>query len=342
MKGSRITIKDIAKILGISPSTVSRALKDHPDISPATKQKVQALAKKHNYRPNPIALNLKHNRSNTIGVIIPEIVHYFFSSVISGIGDYAYSHNYNVYITQSSESYEREVNDTQSLVENRVDGILISVAKETQRFAHLEHVIQQGIPIVFFDRYVEHIAADKVVVDDYQGAYDVVQHLIDKGAKHIAYLGMHKETSIGKSRLTGYTNALKDNQLPIQNELIVECDSYDAAREITPRLLDQHPEIDGLFAVNDGTAIGAMDVVKSRGLQVPEQIRIAGFTNGQISRMCEPKLTTVDQNGYLMGQQAAKMLIDRLQGLIGDDYSPKTKVLDTNVVIRGSTDESVQ
>jgi len=337
---SSVTIKDIARQLGVSASTVSRALKNHPDISEHTKQKVQELARAHNYRPNPVALSLKHKRSNTIGVIIPEIVHYFFSSVMSGIGDFAYSQGFNVITTQSNELYNREVNDLNNLIDNRVDGVLISVSKTTRNFNHLKRVLEQGIPIVFFDRHVEEIPADKVIVDDQKGAYEVVKHLIEQGARRIAFLGTKKQLSIGQGRLSGYMQAHKDLGIETDESLIRDCDIYENAWHVTHELLNSINPPDGFFAVNDETAIGAMEAVKRNGLRIPEDIKIAGFTNSLMSKMCDPKLTTVEQDGYMMGQHAAKMLINRLQGNV-EDYSPKTITLDAEIIVRGTTVKNV-
>ena len=335
-----ITIKDIARQLGISPSTVSRALKNHPDISENTKKKVQEMARQFNYRPNPIALNLKHKRSNTIGVIIPEIVHYFFSSIISGIGDYAYSQGYNVITTQSNELYDREVNDLNNLVDNRVDGVLMSIAKTTRNYNHLKRVLDQGIPVVFFDRFVEEIPADKVVLNDEKGGYNMVDHLLKQGAQRIAFLGTRQQLSIGKSRLLGYYNAHRDHRLVVDEQLIQDCDTYDKALEVVSEMLNWKNPPDAFFAVNDETAIGAMEIIKRKNLRIPEDIKVAGFTNSLMSKMSDPKLTTVEQNGYQMGQHAAKMLINRLQGEV-EKKKKKTVVLDAEVIVRGTTVKNV-
>ena len=204
----QVTIKDIAKALGISPSTVSRALKDHPDISPKTKEKVKKLAEQLQYRPNAIALSLKHQKSFTIGLIIPEIVHHFFSSVISGVSDVAYANGYKVVITQSNESLDREVADTQALLASRVDGVLVSVAKESRNFDHLRNLEKNGIPIVFFDRAVDSIVTDKVVVDDVNGAFQAVTHLLEQGCKRILLLTSPSHLLITKNRIEGYRRAL--------------------------------------------------------------------------------------------------------------------------------------
>ena len=337
MSKLRITIKDIAKKLGISPSTVSRAIKDHPDINPDTKEKVNKLANIYGYRRNPIALNLKQNKSNTIGVVIPEIIHYFFSSVISGVGDYAYQRGYNVIIAQSNEDFQRERSDVFNFLDNRVDGILISISKNTKDFTHLRNILEQGTPVVFFDRYAEDLETDKVIVNDYEGAFNIVQHIIDQGCKRIAYMGMNNDLLIGKNRFKGYKDALEHNDLKDNEDLIMDCDNYEKAIRVTEDLLKQPSPPDGFFAINDATAIGVMEAAKNCNFNIPGDIKVAGFTNGLISKMSDPKLTTVEQNGYKMGQKAVEMIINRLTGNMDQNYTARTITLDTHVIIREST-----
>lgn len=335
MRSAQVTIKDIAEKLGISPSTVSRALKDHPDISKATRKAVQDLAKKLNYEPNAIALSLLSSRSNNIGLIIPEIVHYFFSQVISGIEDVANDAGYHVIICQSNESYSREVKNVQALLSSRIEGLLLSISKETRNLEHLLNLRQKNIPIVFFDRIPTDFEADHVVVDDFNGAYQAVKHMIDVGCRQIAHLGTSKDIGIGRDRFNGYLQALKDNRLSVNEKLIIDCDSYKAAKLVTRKLLyDSHP-VDGIFAVNDRTAIGAMQTAKELGKQIPRELAIVGFSNGIYSNMTDPPLTTVEQFGYEMGQHAAQMLLDRL--FSKKDYPPVKEVIKSELIIRGST-----
>ena len=223
MKYNQVTIKDIARELGISPSTVSRALKDHPDISPQTKKAVNELAEKLNYQPNIVALSLRQSKTNTLGVIIPELVHFFFSTVISGIEDVAYSAGYNVIITQSNESLQREKTDIKALFNSRVDGMLISVSRETNTFEHIEGILAKGVPMVFFDRVYENANSSMVIVDDLSGAKEATHHLIDQGCKRIAHLEGPPNLGITKQRLEGYIQALNDANIPINQELIVSC-----------------------------------------------------------------------------------------------------------------------
>ena len=225
MNFNQVTIKDIARELGISPSTVSRALKDHPDISVETKKDVNALADKLNYQPNIVALNLRQKKTNTIGVIIPEFVHFFFSTVISGIEDVAYQAGYNVIITQSNESYEREMTDLKALFNSRVDGMLLSLSRETKNFDHIESLISKGMPLVFYDRMYDSPTSSRVIVDDESGAKEAVQHLIDQGCKKIAHLMAAPNLRISTDRLKGYETAHEQSGLKINREWITECHS---------------------------------------------------------------------------------------------------------------------
>jgi LacI family transcriptional regulator len=335
MRSAQTTIKDIAIQLGISVSTVSRALKDHPDISIETKKTVKELAIQLNYRPNALAISLRNSKSNIIGVIIPEVVHHFFSTVISGIEDVAYDAGYQVMVCQSNESYLREVKNTQALLLSRIEGLLVSVSKETRDFSHFENLIKLNIPIVFFDRVYDKLQTDTIIVDDFEGAYKAVSHLISVGCKRIAHLGMTKELSIGKNRLNGYLKALQDNKLPVDEKLIIECDSYHAALTVTKRLVYELKPPDGIFAVNDLTAIGALQTIKECKLKVPNDIAIVGFGNGFYSMFTDPPITTIEQNGYQMGQTAITLLLDRL--IRKDNYPPVNEILESSLIIRKSS-----
>lgn len=340
MKNSQTTIKDIAKALGISSSTVSRALKDHPNVSPETKKAVLDLADELNYQPNSIALSLRRSKSNTIGVIIPEIVHFFFSTVISGIEDIAYSAGYSVIVAQSNESYDREVMDTYALSKNRVDGILISMSRETTNYDHFETIHRRGLPMVFFDRVCETINCSKVIVDDFDGAFQVTQHLIQQGYKRIAHLAGPESLILSKQRMDGYKKALKENHMPFDESIILRggaSDSLDLAYELTSRLLNSPNPPDALFAINDRAALGAMKAVKEKGLRIPEDFAIAGFSNWEFTAMTDPAITTVDQPGFKMGQEAARLLIREIEADEDDVITPETRILKTDLIIRGST-----
>jgi LacI family transcriptional regulator len=336
MKSSQVTIKDIAKALGISPSTVSRALKDHPDISAETKRMVNELAEKLRYQPNAVALSLKHSRSNTIGVIIPEIVHFFFSSVISGIEDVAYDAGFTVIICQSNEMYDREVANAHTLLAHRVDGVMVSVSKETKDFGHIEMFKERNVPLVFFDRVVPGIAADSVIIDDRKASFDATNHLIQNGRKRIAHFGAPQNLLIGRERKEGYLDALRSAGITPDPNLILEVDSFEKAMKAVEKILDLPEPPDGIFAVNDLTAIGAMQSVQKKGIIVPDQIAIVGFSDGRFSGITQPSLTSVDQHGYEMGTFATQMLLNRLLNP-GQDDEPITKILNANLIVRGSS-----
>lgn len=336
MNSGIVTIKDIARELRISPSTVSRALKNHPDISEETKAAVNELARRFNYQPNAVALSLKQKRSNTIGVIIPEIVHYFFSSVISGIEDVAYDAGFNVIICQSNEKYDREVVNTRTLLANRVDGILVSISKETQQFDHFQKVRENEVPLVFYDRVVPGFAADQVIVDDKDAAYRATKHMIDGGCKHIAHFAGPQNLLIGQLRKEGYLTALREAGLEIKNEWIVEADNFEKARIAVLEMLDGKHKIDGIFAVNDTTAIGAMHTLQKRGVKVPEQIAVVGFSDGRLSGITDPALTSVDQHGYEMGTVATEILLKRIMSE-NKNYTFETRILNADLIVRGSS-----
>ncbi|AHW59618.1 transcriptional regulator, LacI family [Draconibacterium orientale] len=336
MKSGLVTIKDLARELNISASTVSRALKDHPDISKETKRAVQELAQKLNYQPNAVALSLKQRRSNTIGVIIPEIVHYFFSSVISGIEDVAYEAGFNVIICQSNERYEREVANAKTLLASRVDGVLVSISKHTTDYKHFKNFQNNEVPIVFYDRVVPDIIADQVIIDDFDAAYRSTRHLIDSGRTRIAHLGGPMALLIGQNRKNGYLKALSEAGIPADENLILEADSFEKARMAIMKLINQKIKFDGVFATNDLTAIGAMQTIQKKGYKIPDEIAIVGFSDGRFSGITDPTLTSVDQHGYEMGTLATQMLLKRILSE-DDEYPAETKVLNADLIVRGSS-----
>lgn len=340
MKYNQVTIKDIARALGISPSTVSRALKDHPDISSETKKAVNALAEKLNYQPNIVALSLRQRKTNTIGVVIPELVHFFFSTVISGIEDVANQSEYSVILTQSNESYEREKKSLKALFNSRVDGMLISLSRETNNFEHVESIIAKGIPMVFYDRMFSNPNTSKVIVDDYIGAKEAVQHLISQGYKRIAHLEGAPGLLISIDRKRGYMDALKEHKMEIINSLIESCPSanQEEGHNMTKKLLALPNPPDAIFTNNDPIAIGAMMAIKEKGLRIPQDIGVVGFSNWSLGALIDPTLTTVDQPGYEMGQEAAKLLIRQIEaGDKDQEPQPETKVLKTKLIIRQSS-----
>jgi DNA-binding LacI/PurR family transcriptional regulator len=336
MKIHQVTIKDVARELGISVSTVSRALKDHPDISPETKRLVKEMVDKLKYRPNAVALSLRKRHTNTIGVVVPEIVHHFFSSVISGIDETAMEAGYNVMFFQSNESYEREIRNVQSLIDSRVDGVLISVAKGSKKYGHLRQLQENNIPMVFFDRACDDISADRVVVDDFEGAFNAVDYLIHTGCRRIAHFTGPSHLQIMYLRKRGYISALEKNGLSVDDSLIVNCDNYECALNVTKQVMDLPHPPDAIFTVNDETAVGTLNALKRMGLRVPEDISLVGFTDGLVSTVTDPLLTTVSQHGIDIGRKAASILIKRIQEE-NDSFKPITEVVKTDLVIRNST-----
>jgi DNA-binding LacI/PurR family transcriptional regulator len=335
MQKGKVTIKDIARVLGISPSTVSKALKGHHDISDSTKETVRALADKWNYQPDQVALSLKSGLSKTIGVIVPEIVHYFFSTVISGIEDLAHDRGYHVMFCQSSELYEREVKAVEALLSTRIDGILVSVTKNTISFDHFRNIMNKGLPVVFFDRICEEIETDRVVVDDEAGAFEAVTHLLNIGCKNIVHLSGPPHLNIGVNRKEGYLRALHESNVTVNPLNIIRCDSMEDATALIPELMKRSPAPDGIFAVNDLTAAASMRIIKDLGFRIPEDVAVVGFTSGIFCEITNPTLTSVEQHGYEVGKEAVRMLIERIEKK--HDYPVSTSVIKTELALRGST-----
>jgi DNA-binding LacI/PurR family transcriptional regulator len=329
------TIIDIAKRLGISPSTVSRALSDHPDIKIETKEQVKRIAKELQYSLNPIAQSLKSNRTTTIGVIVSEIKHDFFSSAISGIEEVAYQSGYTIILCQSNENFEREVVNTNMLMHHRVAGVLVSISQNTKSGDHFRDFIKRRIPLVFFDRVCEDVVASKVVIDDYKSAFEAVSFLIGKGYKRIAHFGGPKELDICKKRWSGYIDALKQAGISLQNGFVRyggmhEQDGYASMDSLLKEKLIPN----AIFAVNDPVAIGAFQRIKEASLKIPDDVAIMGFSNNKITSLVEPQLTTVDQPSFEMEKKSAEILIDIIEDRV---IEPMTWVLDTKLIIRGST-----
>lgn len=331
-----VTITDLARRLNLSASTVSRALRDHPDISIQTKERVRAIAAQTNYQPNLIAQSLQTRRSNNIGVIVPEIRNTFFSTVIGGIEDLAYEAGYTIMVCQSNDTFERETINTRALAANRVAGMLVSVSQETRDFSHLRQVIGQGMPMVLFDRAVEEIDVPTVVVDDYHGAYRAVTHLIETGRTKIAHLTSSTSLYIGRKRRAGYEAALKDHGLSVRPEYIVEggCHEEDGRRGAS-RLMNLEDPPDSIFAINDPVALGAFSYCQDNGIEIPARMGLVGFSDNPNTALVRPPLTTVSQPAYEIGRTAASILLDIFNG--STFKNGKTTTLETRLVIRGST-----
>lgn len=335
MKQNQLTIKDIARKLGVSVSTVSRALKDHPDISQETKNLIRNFAQEMNYRPNVLALSLRRQKSNTLGLIIPEIVHHFFSTVISGIEDLSYREGYNLIICQSNENQFREAANLQTLIDHRVDGILVSVSKSTQNFSHFRGAFDDGIPMVFFDRICETIDTDRVIMDDFAGGRMATDYLAKKGCRNILHLSAAPNLLIGRNRRDGYLQALKDNHIEIRDDRILKCDTREEVLTLQHHILNLAPQIDGIFAVNDSTAIAVIQVLQKKGYKIPGDISVIGFGDGPNATVISPNLTTIEQKGYDMGREAVRLLLQRLNNPAAA-ISFQTKVFTPSVKIRES------
>lgn len=335
MNKPQITIKDIARELGVSPSTVSRALKDNPDISQETRETIQKYAREHHYKPNALALNLRTNRSNTIGVIIPQLVHHFFSCVLSGIEETAAKAGYNILVAQSNEKYEQEVKIVHSFLATRVCGVIASLAKDTSQYDHYQELLDNDIPIVFYDRICTGINTERVVVDDYAGAFAAVEYMIQTGCKRIFFYTAAAHLEISKNRRNGYLDAMKKYKIPVAESMIRLCDTREQAIAITPDLLEQKDRPDGFFAINDETASGILYACKLAGLKVPDEVSICGFTDGAIAQSTDPKLTTVEQHGDEVGRSAIGLLIDKIEG--NKEIKSSNKIVRTNLVVRGTT-----
>ena len=334
-----LTMKDIAREMGVSVATVSRALKDSPLISPQQREKIQQYAREHNFTPNVLAESLRRSRvqpQKVIGVIIPEFVHYYFSSVLKGIEEEASAHGYRIMVAQSGENYEREVRLCQSFYESKVCGIIVSQAKDTQRYEHFERLMKSGVPLVFYDRICTGVNASRVVVDDYTGAQNAVTHLIETGCRRIAYYGSQMNLEIAKNRFNGYKDALLKHGLQFIPEMTRICDNRQDAEMITPDLFDGDSYPDAFFAINDDTAIGILYTVKRMGLRVPEDVCICGFGNGERAMACDPMLTTVEQRGVRVGEEAANILIGHVEGTIPLDRAER-RIVRTRLIIRGTT-----
>ena len=311
----KVTLKQIAKELDVSISTVSKSLRNSLEIGEETRLKVQAFAKFYHYKPNNIALSLKNRKTKTIGIIIPEIVHYFFSTVINGIEHIANENGYSVIICLSDDSFDKEVLNMEMLANGSIDGFIMSLSKETQfkgDFHHITEVINQGMPVVMFDRVTNDILCDKVIINDELAAYEAVQSLIDKGKKKIALVTTVDYVSVGKFRTDGYTKALRDNGLPFDENLIIKIENVDNC-EITIAQLLEEKAFDAVFAVNELFAVTIIKMANKRGIKVPEDLAVIAFTDGIISKYSTPTITTVSQNGLEMGSVAAKILIERLE-----------------------------
>lgn len=333
---AQITIKDLAITLGLSTSTISRALNDHPDINPETKKLVQQTATELGYEPNIVARNLKAKYSNQIGIIVPEIKHDFFSKAISGIEEVAYKAGFTVIVSQSNEDVLREKINANALYLHRVSGLIVSLSQTTEKIEHFKNLLEKGVSIVFFDRVSkEDNDTYKVVVDDYQSSYNAVKYLISKGYKRIVHFAGPKILQNCSERLAGYKKALEDSGIGFTEELVVHGGMHedDGIKNIE-YLNNNNVKFDAIFAVNDPVAVGAAIYLKKNGIKIPDNVAIIGFSNNPITEYMTPSLTTVEQPAYEMGKMAASMLISLIKG--EDEKVEKKVVLPAKLIIRES------
>jgi len=330
------TIVDLARDLGISKSTVSRALRDQPDIHPGTRKAVLELAQTLDYQPNLMAYGLVKSRSNVIGMIVPEFYHYFFPNVIIGAQEVLQRAGYNLMICQSAESYETEVANVKALMASRVDGLVVSLTSQTNNFDHFRALERRGVPLVFFNRICPELDTARVVVDDYQGAFGAVEHLLLQGYRRIAHLAGPPSLRVSQHRQQGYVDALQKHGFPVEPDLLISYDLTDEkARIYAQHLLNLAEPPDAIFAVNDPTAIQIMLVAKARGIRIPQELAVVGFSNDPISEIIEPGLTTVSQPLPDMGRTAARLVLEQLAA--GDAFVARTEVLKTELIVRGSS-----
>ena len=337
---AKATLKQIAKELNVSVSTVSKALNDSPEISEQTKTKIKEYAKLKNYKPNVIGLNLKNRKTKTIGVIIPNILNSFFAKVFSGIEKIADEKGYNVIMCISNESLEKEAHTLEMLSNGTIDGFILSVSEEAQKqnnYDHFKEIINDGTPIVMFDRIAEGIDCDKVIVDDFDSALDSTQRLIDLGCKNIALLSSVDNLSVGKLRFEGYLKALEKNNIPVNSNLIVRTNSEEDLKVQMEEVFANN-KIDGIFALEENDSVAALKIGLKKGYKIPEELCIIGFADGILaSRRLSPSLTTVSQHGIEIGEEAAKLLIKRLEDDSDDEPPYETKVIKTVLKERETT-----
>lgn len=337
LENKKTTIHDIAKKLNTTASTVSRALQDHPRISDSTKKSVFAMAEKMNYQPNSIAAALRRGRSNLIGILVPTIDRNFFGSVVRGIEEVLTGSGYNVIISQSNDSAEQEKLNIKALLEAQVDGIFVSYAKETLSFKHFDKIVQQNVPLIFFDRMQDSLKVDSVIIDDYEAGFKATEHLIEQGCSRIAHFAGPGNVSIYRDRQSGYQDALKKYNIHNNPSLIFTNNlKFEDGQKLGMRIANMDLPPDGIFSSSDYAAMGAMEVLKKRGVKIPGQIAIVGFSNESFTELVTPALTTVEQHSKKMGQEVAHLFLQRVKEEESVSTITKT-VLPSELIIRESS-----
>ncbi|MEX2601870.1 MAG: LacI family DNA-binding transcriptional regulator [Balneolaceae bacterium] len=343
MKKKRTTISDIARELNVTPSTVSRAIQNHPRISDATKEAVWEMVEKLNYQPNNIAAALRKGKSNIIGVVVPTSDRHFFASVIRGIEEVIREEGYNLIICQSDDQFLKEQENIDALLQIQVDGIIASIAKETTDISHFEKIKQRGVPLVLYDRVSDSLDVNAVVTDDYLGAFKAVSHLIEQGCSRIAHFAGRQHINIYQDRLKGYLDALKKHGLDVDEDLIIESDLIQDTdlilkngRELGKNLLGTSKPPDGIFSASDFAAMGAIQIFNEQNIQIPEEIALVGYSNDFSSSVIKPALTSVDQHTKRMGNFAAQLFLDQINTKSGD-FTPRKTLLNPQLIIRESS-----
>lgn len=331
---THVSLKDLAEELGVSVSTVSRALKDSPEVGEDMRERIKKLARERNYRPNPFAMSLLKNSPRIIGIIVPDIVTHFYSSIISGISDVARANHYSVIITSSYEQYELEKQCVEDLVNIRVEGIIACISQETTDYSHFEALTRQYIPIVFFDRVCLCGSCSSVVADNVESSKVATEHFLQNGSKRIGFIGGANHLDIVKQRKHGYLEALRQYHIPIEKELVVcEKMTYEEGREATRKLLSLPNPPDAILAMNDTLAFAAMKEIKKQGLRIPQDIALIGYTDELHSNYVEPALTAMTHQTYEMGKTACNLLLQHLQ----KEQKPRQVVVPAHLVVRGSS-----
>lgn len=335
-----ITLKEIAAKLGISITTVSKALKNYPDVSEKTKKAVIELAQELHYTPNSFAVNLRTRESKTIGLIVPEVVHHFFSNVINAIIDEAEKNEYLVIILQSNETLALEKKQVELLINKRVDGILMSLSNESNNDDHIRAIINRKIPFVMFDKISKLSTCSKVIIDDQKAAFSAVQHLIDNGCRKIAHIRGPLNPQNAIDRFIGYKKALEKNNIPFDSKLVYACESvtFQEGIDFAKQIVDEHPDVDGVFAITDLVAAGVLTYFNDNNVKVPKQVAVIGFSNWFISQVLTPKLSTIDQPSHAMGIEAFNLLLEEMNcHKVGQSFIPRTIELETTLITRESS-----
>ncbi|MCD6366563.1 MAG: LacI family DNA-binding transcriptional regulator [Bacteroidales bacterium] len=335
MSKKHISLKDLAKELKVSISTVSRALKNHPDISPELTKKIKKLAADRNYTPNPLAMGLLRQQTKMIGVIVPDIVTHFYSSIISGIEEVAKKHGYFIVIASSNESLEKEIESVENLLKSRVEGLIVCISQETLNCTHFEKLIQNEIPLVFFDRICENLKVPAVTIDGIDATKKIVHHFFKNGYRRIAYISGPEHLNISKNRKEGYLLGLKECGLEFESKFLAECNlSTEDAKRAVCELLKLDPRPNAIFGLNDTIAFAAMKEIKKQGLKIPQDIALAGFTDEFHSTVVDPTLTSITHPTFEMGQEVANLFFKCIEQ--GAGFYQRKK-LQTELVIRDSS-----